>query len=92
MTFKYLDVIDASKESNWRPQVKAYLDKGQQVVVFNLKAHETRDCKALAQEHDFTCIVEDKGEYLEILKANYPDVQPEILGFVHRDKTKRITN
>ena len=92
MSYKYLDVIDASKETNWRAQVKAHLDKGQQVVVFNLKATDMDSCKAFAQEHDFTCTVEDKGEYLEILKANYPDVQPEILGFVHRDKTKRITN
>ena len=91
MSYKYVDVIDAN-QPNWMALVKAFLDKEQQVVVYHLKPSQMNDCKGLAQEHDFTCAVEDKGEFLQEIIQKYPDVQPEILGFVHRDKSKRIWN
>jgi len=91
MSYKYVDSIDAN-QPNWTAQLKAFLDKGQQVIVFNLKPSQMDSCKAFAQEHDFTCTVEDKGESLKTVVDNYPDVQPEILGFVHREKGKRISN
>jgi hypothetical protein len=91
MSYKYEDVIDAN-QPNWRAIVKGYLDKGEQVVVYNLQPEQMNDCKALAVEHDFTNTVEDKGAFLEEIKQRYPDVQPEILGFVHRDLDKRIHN
>jgi len=91
MSYKYEDVIDANRP-NWRAIVKGYLDKGKQVVVHNLTPDQMNDCKALAVEHDFTNTVEDRGEFRKELKRRYPDVQPEILGFVHRDLDKRIDN
>jgi hypothetical protein len=91
MNYKYEEVINA-EEKNWTAQVKAFLDKGIQVVVFNLKPNQMNSCKALAQEHDFTSTIEDRGTLREEIIKNYPEVQPTILGFVHRDLSKRIKN
>ena len=87
MSIKYKDVLDAS-QPNWKAELKAYLDKGEQIAAINIPADEIRDCIALGQEHDFACLVEDK----EVNVENYPGVQPEILGFVPRDRSKRISN
>jgi hypothetical protein len=87
MSFKYEEILDANRP-NWIAELKGFLDKGKQVAVVNIPMSAMRDCIAFAQEHDFTCIVEDK----ELELGNYPQEQPKILGFVHRNPSNRISN
>jgi hypothetical protein len=85
MSYKYEDVLDAN-QSGWLAQLKALIDKGKQVAVVHIQPNQMRDCYAYAQEHDFTCAVEDN----DFNPQDYPEVQPKTLGFVHRDRAKRI--
>jgi hypothetical protein len=87
MGYKYKDVLNAENET-WQAEATTLLDKGIQFAVANIPIQRIRDCIALAQEYDFTCLVEDK----EITNDNFPQVQPKILGFVHRNISKRISN
>jgi len=87
MSYKYEDVLNAESKP-WKAEAKLLLDKGKQFAIANIPRENVLDCIALAQEHDFACIVEDK----EVTNENYPMVQPRILGFVHRDPAKRISN
>lgn len=87
MSYKYEDVLDATNQ-NWKAELKSFLDSGKQVVVVNISPNQIPDCNAFAQEHDFTCTIEDK----ELNPNNYPEEQPKKLGFVHRVYSKRISN
>ena len=89
MAYRYYEILDA-KDPQWLAELKGFIDKGKQVAVLHITPSQIRDCYAYAQEHDFTCVVEDKGDYRELVIQNYPEVLPTILGFVHRDPSKHI--
>lgn len=85
MYYKYDIVLDARKDA-FLAEATALLDKGAQFAVAHLTRSQMRDCMALAQEYDFTCKVLDPA----VTDANFPEVTPEYLGFVHRDPSRRI--
>jgi hypothetical protein len=88
MPYKYHEILDAN-DPKWLAELKTLIDKGKQVAVVHITPSQIRDCYAYAQEHDFTCVVENQEEYRELVIQNYPEVLPTILGFVHRDLKKR---
>jgi hypothetical protein len=87
--YRYCEIVDAN-DPKWLAELKGCIDKGKQVAVVHITPSQIRDCYAYAQEHDFTSVVEDKGDYRELVIQDYPEILPSILGFVHRDPSKRI--
>lgn len=81
----YKDVLRAT-EKTWKSEARRHMEAGADFVVINLGEQDFKDCIALAQEFDYTCIFEDRGEDREILLNNYPAVLPKQLGFTHRSK------
>ena len=82
---KYQEVINA-KDRVWKSEARSLMESGTKFVIVHLAAIDIRDCIALAQEFDYTCIHED-----EPARQFYPMIQPKKLGFVHRSATKRKT-
>jgi len=79
----YRDVLRAS-DKEWQAEAREFLEKGHQFVVIKITVDVYRDCIALAQEFDYSCVVEDQGEDRELVLASYPDTLPQKLGFVPR--------
>jgi hypothetical protein len=48
MSYKYEDVLNA-ENPQWKPEAKAYLDRGIQFAIANIPREEVRDCIAFAQ-------------------------------------------
>jgi hypothetical protein len=86
MAYKYEEIIDAN-DPKWLAELKSFIDKGKQVAVVHLNPDQVGDCIAYAQEHDFTCAVEDKTFNPKTFEWGE---RPMTLGLVHRDRKKRI--
>jgi hypothetical protein len=68
MKSKYEFIFDAHA-SSWKATLKSFFDEGKGIAIVGVEPKDIRDCVAIAQEHDFTCVIEDK----EITPDNYPE-------------------
>ena len=83
---KYDEAISA-RNSTWKPEARKLIEAGDRFVIVHLAPKDIRDCEALAQEFDYTCLHED-----EPVRKFYPEVMPSKLGFVRRTSVRRISN
>jgi hypothetical protein len=87
MAYRFIVFLDANLPQ-WKDEAKWFLNNGIQFAMINTPCESLRDCMALARQFDFTCTVLDK----EVTEENYLQVQPKILGFVHKDVSKRVSH
>ena len=80
---KYKDVLRAT-DKQWKQDARKLIESGVDFVVINLDEDSYKFCKALAQEFNYICVIEDKGKDLEIILNNFPAKLPEKFGFTHR--------
>jgi hypothetical protein len=74
----YKEVIRAT-DPRWKSDLRGFLTKGVEVVVIDVAPEQFSDCKAFAQEFDYTTYHEDRA-----VLAEYPDKLPSKIGFGKR--------
>jgi hypothetical protein len=79
----YKDVISA-KNRIWKVETRHFMESGSEFVVLHLSPEDWPDCKALAQEFDYDCLLEDKTPIRESIIREFPNKLPSTIGFVKR--------
>ena len=73
---EYNEVFSAD-DGAWMAEARKLLEKGLRFVVIDLDQRAYRECVALAQEFDYTCLVEEQGEQREFVIADFPHLLPK---------------
>jgi hypothetical protein len=79
----YVDVLKAD-EKQWQSQARKLIEKGLEFVVIHVSPEQFNDCRALAQEFDYTTLHEDKP-----VIEDYPEILPSKIGFAKRTSLRK---
>ena len=69
-------------DPNWQNEARRLIAEKSHFVVIEISPSAYNDCIALAQEHDYDCLVEGKDEERGVAVKSFPRVLPQKLGFV----------